>query len=256
MPSFLSLTWQFCLWGLDNTWFWCPLCLPLFALENASAQNTKTSLSQNCVIFPEVIWEAHLHLHPHLNGQHFKYPSLSRKPAAGYKRSIIDVKTVHLEIVRVIGRQLLPLCFVKVEVCSLPAKTLLTHTSACCTKSDCKLQLYCIPGQIVVVQHIYIASINSPRIYNPGINSPKWTSGRLAVSELCHVFIISALFVGLWLLLSWSCPGQPHILMKNMVSTAGGEVVIIWRTAQLIELKCHFLCGWRLKISIKQHVVH
>lgn len=109
---------------------------------------------------------------------------------------------------------------------SLP-RILLTRTLLLAASSpNCKLQLHCIPGQFVVVQHIYIASINFPRLWTTEITSPKWTSVLLVVSELFHLFIVSALFVGLRLQPSWSChsDGQHNILMKNTVHIIRGKL--------------------------------
>ena len=155
-----------------------------------------------------------------------KYPSLGRGPATGLSEMFVEFiiqiifeNIFHLDIVWVIGRKLQLSSFSEsgnpLLVCQ--KSFWLAHHCMSAWSANCKLQLHRIPGQFVVVQHIYIASINFPRPSTAGIKSPKWTSGLLAVSELFHLFIISALFVGLWLQHSWSwhLDVQHNILMKN-----------------------------------------
>lgn len=78
---------------------------------------------------------------------------------------IIYAKILHLEIVWVIGRQLQLSHFSESGTGTLSAKKAfwLAHHRTAAWSPNCKLQLLCIPGQFVVVQHTYIASINFPR---------------------------------------------------------------------------------------------
>lgn len=91
-------------------------------------------------------------------------------------------KISHLEIAWVAGTapQLSRLCESGTLHSCCQEPFWLAHHCTASRSPDCKLQLHRIPGQFAVVQHIYIASINSPRLKTTGFHSPikdLWAAG-------------------------------------------------------------------------------
>lgn len=111
--------------------------------------------------------------------------------------SIICAQTLHLELLEDNYRYRVSL---KVELCSQSAKnTSDSHISFAAPSRTVNYNYIAFQVSVWLSNTFILLQLTSSGFWDTGINSPKWSSGLLAVSELFHLFFVSALFAGLWL---------------------------------------------------------